>query len=335
VYFLQRDLLGPLIKAVYFRYFPPIRKSSHLNLLSDFLPLVPERIMPNQAWLAVLFGLIQSSIVLAANTRAEEPATPQLASYGDAYRTAQTERRMLVIYFRPEAATRASRAFETQVLNSKDVTAKLAAQTFVQLPVSVTGVISGKPVRLLHQPGFAEMHRQPGVAIIDLAHRDTRHYGHVVSVYPFKGGRTLSRVHFLEMLSLPAGTLTQRTLIFAVRVHPEGPSSADGRLSSVLALESESHARHQAQIGVQGHHNWDYRFQRINAKLATGMTAQEVCAESWPGQDLIDAAFECVDSWRQSSGHWSAVRSRHNVFGYDMKRGRNGVWYGTGIFGRR
>jgi hypothetical protein len=29
------------------------------------------------------------------------------------------------------------------------------------------------------------------------------------------------------------------------------------------------------------------------------------------------------------------VRSRHPLFGYDIKRGRNGIWYATGIFGLR
>jgi hypothetical protein len=156
----------------------------------------------------------------------------------------------------------------------------------------------------------------------------------VVTIYPFKSGRTLSRQHLAELLDLPRGSLTQRTLIFAVRVHPERPASAESAAIPLLAAESESHARYQAQLGVQGHHDWDTRFHRINARL-TGLTAQEVCAESWPGQDLVDAAFECVDSWRQSSGHWSAVHSRNVYFGYDMKRGRNGVWYGTGIFARR
>jgi hypothetical protein len=156
----------------------------------------------------------------------------------------------------------------------------------------------------------------------------------VVSIYPFRAGRSLTQQHFASMLDLPQGSLTQRTLIFAVRVHPEGPAGANGQFSSLLAAETESHSRHQANLGVQGHHNWDYRFQRINSQL-TGLTAQEVCAESWPGQDLVDAAFECVDSWRQSPGHWSAVRSRNSLFGFDMKRGRNGIWYGTGIFARR
>jgi hypothetical protein len=129
--------------------------------------------------------------------------------------------------------------------------------------------------------------------------------------------------------------LTQRTLILAVRIHPEGPSSTDGVFLTTLAKESESHARHQAQINLQGHHNWESRFHRISARLPGGHSAQEVCAESWPRMGLIAAALDCVHSWRQSSGHWSAVLSRHSYFGYDMKRGSNGVWYATGIFSTR
>jgi hypothetical protein len=99
--------------------------------------------------------------------------------------------------------------------------------------------------------------------------------------------------------------------------------------------EAASHARHQASLDLQGHHQWDQRFHSISAQLPAGLIAQEICAESWPGQPLVAAAQECVHSWRQSQGHWNAVRTRHPLFGYDMQRGASGVWYATGIFGRR
>jgi hypothetical protein len=252
--------------------------------------------------------------------------------YGDAYRAAQQEGRMLLIYFhRPGTA---DDRFESQILLSQEVRARLHDYVVARLSTDARGTVEGKSIRFLDHPAFSEMRNCPGIAVIDLTDAATRHYGRVVSIYPFKAGRTLSRQQMATMLDLPSGSLTQRTLIFAVRVHPEQPASTDSRPNPVLAAESESHARYQAQLGVQGHHDWDHRFQRINARL-TGLVAQEVCAESWPGQDLVDAAFECVDSWRQSPGHWSAVRSRNTYFGYDMKRGRNGIWYGTGIFARR
>ncbi|HJT35965.1 MAG TPA: hypothetical protein VJ783_28310, partial [Pirellulales bacterium] len=47
----------------------------------------------------------------------------------------------------------------------------------------------------------------------------------------------------------------------------------------------------------------------------------------------IQSLARLVDSWRHSSGHWSAVYHRQPRFGYDMKRGVNGIWYATGLFG--
>jgi hypothetical protein len=102
-----------------------------------------------------------------------------------------------------------------------------------------------------------------------------------------------------------------------------------------LLSEAESHSQYQARIRLQGHHRWAARFPRINALLPQGLTAREVCAESWPGESLVEAAIECVRCWRLSSGHWSAVRARQGRYGYDIKRGGNGIWYATGIFGGR
>lgn len=139
----------------------------------------------------------------------------------------------------------------------------------------------------------------------------------------------------LEIIrNLPPGTPTQQAIIYAIRTHPDAPASTNGTFDPMLAKEAERHSLHQARIQSQGHHNWDRRFRRINAALPAGMTATEVCAESWPGQTLAEAAAECVNSWRQSPGHWAAVSTACPLYGYDMKRGRNGVWYATGIFGQ-
>ena len=175
----------------------------------------------------------------------------------------------------------------------------------------------------------------PGLAIVDLRDKQSEHYGDIVSIYPFRTGKPLDQAKLKILLELPTGTLTQRTLIFAVRTHKDKPQSTQGVFDPLLASETQKHSVHQASINLQGHHNWDRRFQLISAKLPDRLLAQEVCAESWPRQNLVEAAEECVHSWRQSTGHWSAVSSPHPRYGYDMKRGKNGVWYATGIFGKR
>jgi hypothetical protein len=176
------------------------------------------------------------------------------------------------------------------------------------------------------------MYGRQGIAIIDMASWPSRFYGHVVSMFPFTRGKYYTAESLATILDLPHGSLTQRTLIFAVRIHPERPASAHSDLCQVLLSEAQNHSTHQASIQVQGHHSWESRFHQINARLPASLTAQEVVAESWPNQELVEAAIDCVHSWRQSSGHWSAVRSRHRRFGFDMKLGSNGIWYATGLF---
>jgi hypothetical protein len=184
---------------------------------------------------------------------------------------------------------------------------------------------------LVGDPGLVEMRRGPGIFVVDHAHGELA--GRIVSILPRTGGKyyRFSPSHIDELASLPAGTLTQRSLILAVRIHPENPQSTQGTCNPMLCQEAAAHSAHQASIRKQGHHNWQTRSQRI---AGGGGGASEVCAESWENQDLLDSCVDCVASWRQSSGHWNAVRSPQAAYGYDIRRGSNGIWYATGIFMR-
>jgi hypothetical protein len=250
-------------------------------------------------------------------------------------RAAKESGRMLLLIFRDEQDSPLRRHVDQLLLEDQAAQAALAPFVLCKVPRNEVVTVKGENVALIEHPAFAELQGKAGLAVIDYTQPDSPHFGRLVSVYPLSSRRQLARNELLVLLDLPAGSLTQRTLIFAVRTHPEQPASTQGQLVSLLAAESESHAQHQADIALQGHHQWEARFHRINAKLPPGMLAQEVCAESWPGQGLFEAALECVHSWRQSPGHWSAVGAQQTFFGYDMKRGRNGVWYATGIFARR
>jgi len=256
--------------------------------------------------------------------------------YAKAVNAAIDQRKMLLIYFRQPGDPRCT-TFEAQTLADPSIAEKLQQVVKVRLAVDAKVQEQGKAseVELLKHPSFVEMEGTAGLAILDFAHKEAAYYGSVVSTFPFLDG-TAYRSHELSViLGLPPGTLTQRTLIYAVRTHPERPASTSGAIHPVLAEEAQSHSDHQARICVQGHHAWESRFHRINGRMANGLCAREVCAESWPGQGLLRAALECVRCWRLSSGHWSAVSQPHPCYGYDMKRGPNGVWYATGIFAQR
>ncbi len=257
---------------------------------------------------------------------------PWRSDYGQALRQAVAERKMLFIFFVDPAEKAAADRFLQNVVPRVVKQADLRRYVWVRLPLEAEYAENGNKGRLLEHQAFEHMYGRQGVAIVDFTRPDAPYYGRVVSCFPFDRGKLLTDWALRIVLDLPPGTLTQRTMIYAVRVHPERPASTEGRLSPILMEEAQKHSRYQAQIQVQGHHNWDARFHRINARLGGGLTCQEVVAESWAGMELVKAARDCVHAWRQSSGHWSAVRRRHRLFGYDMWRGKNGVWYATGLF---
>lgn len=253
--------------------------------------------------------------------------------YLTAIESARDSKKLLLVWFADEKKESANDKFAAAVLNAAEMQPALTTMTLAKVSTTAAIEEKGKEVKLLEHPTLRELLGGPGLAMIDFRDEKAKHHLTVVSIYPFRRGE-ISLPKFKVLCELPTGTLTQRTLMFAVRTHPAKPASAWSPHSEYLAREAEKHSVHQASINLQGHHNWEARFHQINAGLGVG-GAKEVCAESWPGQSLLEAAEECVDSWSQSSGHWASVSAAHAYFGYDMKRGTNGVWYATGIFGGR
>jgi len=262
-----------------------------------------------------------------------------LSDYAQAVATAKSRGKMLMVYFCTPGGEAPCNRFRAETLSDPEVGRLLADYVCVQveLEAKITTHVDGqeRTITILEHRAFQEMLGRPGIAIIDYAHREAPYYKRVVSTFPITDQLWYTPEKMQIILRLPPGTLTQRTLIYAVRTHVERPRSTEGKLCSNLTKEASEHSEYQAKIRRQGHHFWETRFQRITGRLPGGLVASEVCAESWPGERLVEAAIECVRSWRFSSGHWSAVRARHDVFGYDMKLGSNGVWYATGIFGQR
>ncbi len=269
--------------------------------------------------------------LLAEDRRESLAGTVWHSDYARASRLAEQQGKMLLIYFQQPGDM--CRHFETESLADAQVRQGLQNYVCLKLAVQAEVCIEGHRVPLLQQEAFQEMLGGPGLAIVDWASKDAPYYSSVVSEFPLMAKHWYTPERVATILDLPPATLTQRTMIYAVRVHPERPASTQGDADPYLLQEASSHSQHQAAIRLQGHHQWDTRFRRISAQLPGGLTAAEVCAESWSGERLVEAAIECVRCWRLSSGHWSAVRAYHPLYGYDMKRGANGIWYATGIFG--
>jgi len=286
--------------------------------------------------------------VLVAQTRAAEEATqptPEAApakvnvagfdwytDYYEAYRDAAASKRFLLINVTPKTASSAQQNAERYISTNARVRQQLEHLVLLRVPQDAMITVEGETRRLLSFGSFGELSGGSGFVLIDLRNDGEPYYGYAVSVLPYSGGKYYhwQPDYLSTVLSIPAGTLSQRTMIWAVRIHPEAPQSTFGVFHPALANGATHQASYQADVGVQGHQNFETRFHSLSA--AAGSSVSEVCAESWPGENLIDSCIDCVDSWRHSSGHWRGVSGRHRAFGYDIRRGRNGIWYGTGIF---
>jgi hypothetical protein len=250
--------------------------------------------------------------------------------YAAALAAARETRAMLLVSVEPDSGDTADMVGSH--LERADVRERFANAGTPWVVCRVAGPAAAK---LMADPSLAEMRRGPGVFVIDHAHPEWD--GRVVSILPRTPGKyyRFQTDHVDRLASLPPGSLTQRSMILAVRIHPEHPQSTGGTCDPVLCQEAAAHSGHQAAIRRQGHHGWDSRSQRIVGALGGAGGASEVCAESWANQDLLDSCVDSVASWRQSPGHWRSVSSPQAAYGYDIRQGGNGIWYATGIFLQR
>ncbi len=277
---------------------------------------------------------------LAKAAEAAKPASDSMVvvnglewrtDYNKAYQAAKRDKRMLLINL-TSTSTNNQQSSVDQYMTTPAMLKKLQGVERLRLPIEAEITVNGKSQRLTSFAAFSQLQGGPGFVLLDLKNVGTEHFGHAVNVLPYASGKYYhwQNNHLSVVLDLPPGTLTQRTMIWAVRTHPEAPQSTYGAHHPTLASGAASHSSYQASIGNQGHHNFGTRFNQLSG--ATGGPVSEVVAESWPGQNMIDSCIDCVQSWRGSSGHWRGVAGRHRAFGYDIRRGRNGIWYGTGIF---
>ena len=294
-------------------------------------------------WAVLISFSLDCAGIASTDSDAPSAVVHPFADYTLATQKAQQLHALLLVSVEPSTAeSPADRLADDAVgqwLGRLDVQQRFASSEkpwiFCRIGSNETVSVGSQQVRLIDHPSLVELRHGPGIFVVDYAHEAAGLHGRIVSIVPRTAGKyyRFSPAHIDELATLPAGTLTQRSMMLAVRIHPERPLSVYGKQEPILANEAAAHSLYQALICQQGHHNWQTRSERIAGKLG-GVCPTEVCAESWPRQDLLDSCVDCVASWRQSAGHWNAVKSPQVAFGYDIRRGKNGIWYATGIFTR-
>lgn len=252
--------------------------------------------------------------------------------YSAAYRDAQAGGRQLFVVFYDPRSTVQRDNYERETLARPELATALAKVTRAVIPTDATlpGVGDAKPQRVLASSAFNWLAGGSGLAVVDLADKRSPTFGSVISAHPFSG-RMYYGVQATEtILSLPPGTMTQRAMVFALRMHPERPQSVWGSAHPTLMYQSLAASQLMAQYQSVGHHNWGGRLAEIQSQ--SSLSPFEVAAVSFGAANPIDAAAEIVQNWRGSGAHWGGISSPQRWYGYDMVQGPSGLWYGNGLF---
>ena len=207
------------------------------------------------ATLVLTSGLFSTGPATAAtpDRRAalETAGIPRIDDYAAAGEAARAAQAMLLVSVEPTGGDPTDMA--GQRLEQADVQERFLRSgtpwVFCRIGIPEAGV-------LVADPSLVEMRRGPGVFVVD--HTGGPLTGRIVSILPRRSGKyyRFSPSHIDQLASLPSGSLTQRSLILAVRIHPENPQSTYGFCNPMLCQEAAAHSAHQARIRTQGHHNW-------------------------------------------------------------------------------
>ena len=222
--------------------------------------------------------------------------------YFPAYAEARSSGKMLLIDFGTH--------FDFNTVDAK----KLESYVLCRVPLDYTIPIDGKKARLIDAPAFDCLQKQAGIAVVNL--RDKSHFRETVSVLP---ERYAVGDYVEALLDLPAGSLTQRTLTWAFRVHQERPACTSGTADPTLMDHADRQSLYQAQSNAMFH-------------SSSFPGSFEIVAQSWMANaNVVDVAVDLVNLWRSSPAHWGAASTAWSRYGVDMQS-NGSVWYATGVF---
>lgn len=242
-----------------------------------------------------------ANIALWIATLLPAPGQKVYTEYYPAFVAARSSGKMLLVDFGTD--------FDFKTVDAKS----LEGYVICHVPVDYKLKIDGKMARLIDAPAFYCLQQQPGIVVVDLHNKE--HFRETVSVLP---QRYVAAYYVGALLNLPSGTITQRTLTWAFRVHQEHPPCTNGMADPGMMQHADVHSLNQANSNSMYHSgNFPGSF--------------EIVAQSMGSGNMADIAVELVNLWRSSAPHWGAASTPWSAYGVDMQT-NGSVWYATGVF---
>lgn len=249
--------------------------------------------------------------------------------YLTAYKAATELRKPLLIVFRdtvdPESINSPSTGLAVpDLVPLLDSFVRLALPSNTTIPGQAGGTL------LLEHRAFRHLNIHPGIAIVDLTDPESSWYGRVVSALPQPPNGRYSPELVRPLLQLPSGTVTHRSLLFALQ--NATPQSQFASLESTTTLNrlADRNCRFMAQYGQAGAFDASNRRAAVSTEFGETAQVRELFFASDDRQTIQDAAALAVEAWVRNPDDFRSLNGIVDGYGLEMFQSpESGRWFAT------
>jgi|GEM_PF-1855923 len=229
-----------------------------------------------------------------------EPASEWSTEYVAAYQRAIAERRFLVMLFRDPVSSAGDVSIDGLPAAADVPGFDEVVRVVVPTTMPVPGQPSESASRLLDHRSFRHLQGEAGIAIVDLTRTDSPNFGRVVSAFPGATGRDEIIAALQPALSLPDGTISQRSLSLALRTSLLQSAFVGLEHDSRLNDLANRNSRYMAHLDQTGRFETEKRRDAVRRDFGNDAQLRELVFATDSAATIQAAASQAVEHWRSS-----------------------------------
>lgn len=183
---------------------------------------------------------------------------------------------------------------------------------------------------LLGHRSFRHLGVRAGIVLVDLTDPESAHHAQVVSAIPLPVSGQFTHDDLMLTLNLPKGSISQRTLLSAIRGNVPAAKLSLRNFSGTLVSLARRNSRYMAEYGQSGPFEQGRRRDTVVQEFGFQADLQELFFVTAAEETIQEAARQAVESWQATPAALEVLTTPAVAMGMDMVRSpQNGRWYVT------
>lgn len=254
------------------------------------------------------------------------------SDYLSAYVEASQQKRFLLMLFENSVGDDVPASKDNPLFTSE---LQPLLEQFSRVKLSVNAAMpsqksTGQPTLLLEHRSFRHLQKQAGLAVVDLTDSESQNFARVVSVLPAGDGTRFTKRELQTLFQLPAGSVSQRTLLFTIRTQVPETGLAMRRFSDTLSEMATRNSRYMAHLEQTGSFELEQRQEKVAKEFGPQAALRELVFATDSPTTIQDAALQAVAAWMTTSENFDTLNGSAAAMGMDLFQSpESGRWYAT------